>query len=298
MGKITVHIIDTSWLLHKSYHAFNHLQANGTPTGHLYGTLKYLEQLKAEEPESLIIFAIDGVDKDREKTMEDYKANRSHKFKPNSTNPDLMKLIGGYENVFSAFNWQREADDVIYSLAKKFSKEDVDCYIHSTDKDMYQSLALGDNIKIIKRLNNPREFVVAETVIAEYGVNPKNWAKYRALTGDVSDNIKGYPRINRAAAAYMSDNYIFDMENNKLVTKEGISIDRESNAVKKWFIEVNRDFALFRRNLSIIQAKACDYELTARVSDDQTIYETCAKYKLNQYFTNLQEFRAKHKRGE
>jgi DNA polymerase-1 len=295
--KITVHIIDTSWLLHKSYHAFNHLQVNGTPTGHLYGALKYLEQLKNEDNNCMIIFAIDGVDKEREKTMEDYKANRSHKFKPNSTNPDLMKLIGGYENVYSAFNWQREADDVIYSLAAKFSKEkNVNCYIHSTDKDMFQSLALGENIKIIRKLNNPREEITVEYVIGEYNVNPKNWAIYRALTGDPSDNIKGYPRINRAAAAYMSDNYVFT--DTEVMPGEGMSIERENNAVKKWFIEVNRDFALFKRNLSIIRAKKCDYELTARVSDDKIIYETCTKYKLNQYLTNLQSYREKLKRGE
>ena len=56
-------------------------------------------------------------------------------------------------------------------------------YIHSGDKDYYQLLAYKQ-CQIVKRVQDGKLLKVkAEDVLEEYGVKPKHWAKYEALTG-------------------------------------------------------------------------------------------------------------------
>lgn len=78
-----------------------------------------------------------------------------------------------------------EGDDLLAMIAKKIIKLDDEAkvYIHSGDKDYYQLLAYKQ-CEIVQRIQNGKLLKVkADDVLQEYGVKPKHWAKYEALTG-------------------------------------------------------------------------------------------------------------------
>ena len=98
-----------------------------------------------------------------------------------------------------------ECDDLLAMLAKRIIDldEDSKVYIHSGDRDFYQLLA-WDQVRIITRLKEGKIVKIkAEDVESEYGVKPKHWSKFRALTGDSSDNIPHLYKVGAVRARQM-----------------------------------------------------------------------------------------------
>lgn len=98
-----------------------------------------------------------------------------------------------------------EGDDLVGMLARRAVEldKDVRIYIHSGDRDYYQLLA-WPQVQIIKNLKDGKlQKVKAKDVYRDYGVKPKNWTKFRALTGDGSDNIPHLKKVGSAIAKKM-----------------------------------------------------------------------------------------------
>ena len=98
-----------------------------------------------------------------------------------------------------------ECDDLLAMLVKRAMELDDDCkiYVHSGDRDYYQLLQY-DQVRIITKVKEGKLHKVrAEDVLQEYGVDVKDWAKYRALTGDSSDNIPHLFKVGSVRAKKM-----------------------------------------------------------------------------------------------
>jgi len=88
-----------------------------------------------------------------------------------------------------------EGDDLIGILAsaaldRKMFKKVV---IHSSDTDFYQ--LINDDVQIFKGVEKGSGkpiWVTESMVMNKYGIRLKDWVKYRAITGDKSDNIPGF----------------------------------------------------------------------------------------------------------
>lgn len=84
-----------------------------------------------------------------------------------------------------------EGDDLIGLLATTIIKRQLfqQVIIHSSDTDFYQLLT--NDIRILKGIDQNGELAWAYPIDIEtkYGVHVCDWTKYRALTGDKSDNI-------------------------------------------------------------------------------------------------------------
>ncbi|HEY7218053.1 MAG TPA: DNA polymerase I, partial [Candidatus Binatia bacterium] len=81
-----------------------------------------------------------------------------------------------------------EADDVIGSLAHQATRENLDVYIITSDKDMLQ--LVGDRVKVLNPAKN--DLIVDRTKVEELmGVPPEKVADVMALMGDSIDNIPG-----------------------------------------------------------------------------------------------------------
>jgi DNA polymerase-1 len=88
-----------------------------------------------------------------------------------------------------------EADDVLASLAKKAEKEGYEVRILTADRDLYQ--LLSDRIHVL----HPEGYLITPAWLWEkYGLRPDQWADYRALTGDESDNLPGVKGIGEKTA--------------------------------------------------------------------------------------------------
>lgn len=81
-----------------------------------------------------------------------------------------------------------EADDVIGSLAHQATREDIDVYIITSDKDMLQ--LVDDRVKVLNPAKN--DLIVDRAKVEELmGVPPEKVADVMALMGDSIDNIPG-----------------------------------------------------------------------------------------------------------
>ena len=135
----TITIIDTFGFFFRSYYALPPLKnSDGFPTGLLTGFINLIDSLKRDYPSDYILFALDSKgDTFRHKLTEEYKANRD-------TPPtDLTKQLP------IAIDWIREmgfatlskdgfeADDIIATVAKIATSQDIRVRVISHDKDLY-----------------------------------------------------------------------------------------------------------------------------------------------------------------
>lgn len=98
-----------------------------------------------------------------------------------------------------------ECDDLIGILAKKILNMDdeVKVIILSGDRDYYQLLK-HDRVRVLKNMQGGQpQYVKPTGVQAEFGVTVEDWVKYRAWTGDSSDNIPHLYKVGPATARKM-----------------------------------------------------------------------------------------------
>ena len=95
-----------------------------------------------------------------------------------------------------------EADDLIAEMAVEALNHDKAVIVLSSDADFVQLLR-NPNL----RLHNLSQEILNEDVLEKYGVSPEQFADWKALSGDVSDNIPGVPGIGKKKAATLLTQY-------------------------------------------------------------------------------------------
>jgi len=86
-----------------------------------------------------------------------------------------------------------EGDDLIGVLTTLILEKNLfyKVIIYSTDKDFYQFI--GDRVKVATGMDGQNVVWASRDHIKfKYGVEVENWTKYRAITGDTSDNIPSF----------------------------------------------------------------------------------------------------------
>jgi DNA polymerase-1 len=150
-------------------------------------TTAILGLMKKQKPDMLVVAMDSKGPTFRNKMYSDYKANRPPMHK------DMPKQINRIEQILSAMNIPMlridgfEADDIIGTLAKKASKEGIDVYICTKDKDILQLIddhVFGYDIKT-------GEVTDEAWVKAEMKIAPAQFIDVLALQGDASDNVPG-----------------------------------------------------------------------------------------------------------
>ncbi len=96
-----------------------------------------------------------------------------------------------------------EADDILGMISVLATDNNMDAYIVSTDKDMYQ--LVNDHVFII----SPRidDLVTPEYVRTRYQLDPTQWIDLKVLQGDRSDNIPGIVGIGETTALQLMHKY-------------------------------------------------------------------------------------------
>ena len=232
----TLYIIDGHAHIYAAYYArmTGDLTApSGEPTKATYiFTMAMLGLIQRRQPDMLVV-ALDSKEPTfRVEIYPEYKANRS------AMPDDLPGQIDRIEQILDAMNIPTlrlpgyEADDIIGTLAKKASAEEMDVYLCSKDKDLLQ--LLDERVRAFD-IKKDMEFDVAR-LKEEMGVTPSQFLDALALQGDTSDNIPGLPDVGPKTALawiqqYGSIENLYDHAD-EIKGKRGESLRNNPDVVK------------------------------------------------------------------
>lgn len=173
--------------------------AAGVPTNAVYGFSTMLNKaLELFEPTHILI-AFDTGDKTfRHDLFTDYKGTRKE------VDEALVSQFALIREFLDAANIHRlelsgyEADDIIGTLAKKFSNDEVD--VLTSDRDLLQVIDKHTDVLLMKKgLTNIVRMDEA-LLMSETQLTPAQIIDFKALMGDSSDNIPGVPSIGEKTA--------------------------------------------------------------------------------------------------
>jgi DNA polymerase-1 len=203
-------IIDGHALIYRGYYAIPQLRTtNGELVNAVYGfSTVLLSMLQKLRPDYLAVaFDLKGPTF-RHEAYDGYKATRSE------TPDDLLPQVPRVRQVVEAFQipvFQQpgfEADDLIGTLSKKIAAHpDVEFLIVSGDMDLTQ--LVNDQVKMLAPLSgfNDVKTYDAQAVMDKYGIEPSQIVDFKAMVGDVSDNIPGVAGIGKKTAAKLLFQY-------------------------------------------------------------------------------------------
>jgi DNA polymerase-1 len=228
-----LYLFDGSSYVYRAFYALPPLKTKeGFPTGAIYGFLRMFFAFLKEKKPQYVAVVFDKPGKTFRNTLfKEYKTQR--KPAPDDLKvqipviKELLKLLGIPVLEVEGF----EADDVIATLAKKFSEKGWEVYIYTPDKDMVQLLTYK-GVRIINPLTE--EEITPEKVKKKFGVEPYQIPSYLALVGDKVDNIPGVEGIGPKRAREILS---------KFGTVEEILKNWENlpPSVKKYFAKVRRE---------------------------------------------------------
>jgi len=200
-----VYVLDVSWLMYRGYYSLGHLSVEGKPTGHIFSVLRIVNSIHSQVPEAAIVLCLDLKSNYRKEIDGvDYKEGRSKlAYNIHQDSEKIVNMATLLDRVYAAKAEGYEADDVMYSIAKKAERERSDSCItiFSGDDDLLQSLS--DRIYILRELNkknikgmNERDILDDENYKKKYlGILASKIPLFKAIVGDKSDNIKGIERV-------------------------------------------------------------------------------------------------------
>ncbi len=231
-------VIDVSYMCHRAFHTAGHLSWKGKPTGVVFQFLKSITTLKDEFQTDLIAFCFEHPHLYRRDLYPQYKHRRHTDKSPqeqiayNQLQIQITELRKrylpkiGFKNVFCCRGM--ESDDIMAALAKSVDPYD-EMILVTADSDMYQVLA--PNVSIYSP--QKRKIITCEQFVGKYKIYPREWAIVKALSGCISDEVKGISGIGEITAlSYLRGDLKPDSRAyNAIRSAEGKAIVRRNRAL-------------------------------------------------------------------
>lgn len=285
-------IIDSNALLHRSFHALPPLTTkSGQETGAVYGFLLTLFKAITDLKADYVVACFDTkMPTFRHEMFKDYKAQRP------VTPSGIVSQIPVAKEVLQALKIPVfakegvEADDLIATICT-LVKKDTEIFIVSGDLDNTQ--LVNENIKVYTLGKGIKDTVIYDInkVRERFGVEPAQMVDYKALTGDVSDNIPGVEGIGKKTAAEIIQKYgniknLYD----ELATDTAVLKPKVKEMLKQ-----NKESALMSRDLAQMKN---DVEIDFKIEDckfgnfDKTeVEEIFKKLEFNSLISRLQSLK-------
>ncbi|QLK52884.1 DNA polymerase I [Ehrlichia ruminantium] len=279
----TFTIIDAYGLLFRAYYALPHLStSNGVPIGGVYGFINMLLKYIEVHTANYLVVAFDTGGKNfRHDIYPQYKSNRI------KLPEDLISQFPLLREAVNALNISYEevagyeADDVIATLSKNYSKFDgIKVTVVTSDKDLLQ--LLEHNIHIFDPVKN--KYIVEDDVQDKFGISSSKLLDFLSLTGDTSDNIPGVPGIGIKTAAKLLNN--FGSLDNLLSQPHAI----EKNKCRESIIKYQDQAILSRQLLTLCDTVNLDNNIEkyrSRIPDTQKLVKFLKKYELQSLINKI-----------
>lgn len=245
MKKDKLFLIDGNSYCYRAYYGIKELRnSRGQPTNAVYGFILMLRKLTGDEKPDYI-----GVAFDLKGPTFRHKRFKEYKIKRKPMPDDLVSQLPLIKEVIAAYNipiFEKEgfeADDILATIARRASKEDIEVYIVTGDKDALQ--LVDDNIKVYS--THKEGLVYNRDAVKDrfFGLGPENMTDLMALSGDSSDNIPGVRGIGEKTAIDL----IKDFGNIDNLYK---NLDKIKSESKKKMLSSQEEFARLSKELATI----------------------------------------------
>ena len=202
-------LIDGSSYLYRAFHALPPLSnAQGEPTGALFGVVNMLRAHLKERPEH-IAFVVDAPGKTfRDDLYAEYKATRAPM--PDELRAQIEPMMALVEALGIPILRvpDVEADDVIGTLALQGAEAGMDVTISTGDKDFAQ--LVRPHVELVNTMSGSR-MDSDEAVFGKFGVRPDQIIDLLALMGDAVDNVPGVEKCGpKTAAKWLAEHHSLD----------------------------------------------------------------------------------------
>lgn len=269
----TIFLIDANSIIHRCFHALPKFTTpDGKPSGALYGLSSVLLKIMREEKPDYAAALFDRPEPTfRDEIYKEYKATRP------PTDNALVEQLNEAPALFEKFGIKPfdkagfEADDLIATLAEKFSHEqDTKVIILTGDMDTLQ-LVRDDKIMVRAFKKGISETIDYDEKAVEekYGLKPSQLVDYKALVGDASDNIKGVSGIGPKTAAGILQKFgalekvYANIKALPEKVREKLSNSREQAELSKKLVTLERNAPLGETKLGKLKAEMRRDELAA-----------------------------------
>lgn len=278
-------LIDGNSLINRAFYALPLLSnSDGEFSNAVYGFCNILIKLIEQEKPKYMAVAFDmGHSTFRHEMYAEYKAGRKKMPNELASQLPLLKQVLSAMNIKFIEKQGIEADDIIGTLAKKFSTETI---IVSGDRDLFQLVDDSNSVWFTKRGITDAVVVTPKNIKEVYGVNANQVVDLKALMGDSSDNIKGVAGVGEKTAktlieTYGSLNNIYNnIENIKGKVNTNLITYKQDAYLSKQLATINTSADI---NVSLTDLEF-DYPFKKQVFDIFAKYEFKSILKRNELF--------------
>lgn len=258
-------VIDGHSLAHRAYHALKDQQlrtSEGLPTSAVYGVATMIMRLLEDESPDYLVVAEDLGKTFRHEAYAGYKGTRKE------MDEDLRVQMPYIKEFYESLGARvigvagYEADDVIGTVAVKAQAEGLQVCIVTGDKDSFQLVADGVCVYYTHRGITNLVRVTGAYLEEKHGLTPAQWADYKALRGDPSDNIPGVPGIGEKTAVKLLQEFksldnllahLEELENEKVKTLLLTHLEE----VRRW-----RELVTIKRDVPLpVAVSACRFQM-------------------------------------
>lgn len=203
-------LFDGNALVHRAFHALPPLTQSrtGELVNAVYGFASTLLKVLSDfEPTHWAVAFDRPAPTFRHDMFGDYKAQRP------ATPEELKGQIARVHELVEAFHIPvfeldgYEADDVLGTLSRQAAGKGIESIIVTGDNDMLQAVSSRVRAFAPRRAFTDAVLYDEEAVEEKYGIRPEQLPDFKALVGDVSDNIPGLPGVGQKTATRLLQQY-------------------------------------------------------------------------------------------
>ncbi|HIZ55358.1 MAG TPA: flap endonuclease [Firmicutes bacterium] len=179
----------------------------------IQGTLGFvgalLKMIRKIEPTHIAVLFDGEHENDRSALDADYKANRvdyselPEEETPFSQLPDILAALD-YLHIKHAETVICEADDWISGYALTYGTE-TEMIISSFDSDFFQLIT--DKVSVLRYRGDHTVICTPDYIREKFCISPSQYADFKSLTGDTSDNIRGADKVGPKTAALLLNEF-------------------------------------------------------------------------------------------
>lgn len=179
----------------------------------IQGTLGFvgalLKIIRRTEPTHIAVLFDGEHENERTALNADYKANRvdysqtPEEASPFSQLPDVYAALD-YMGIKHTETTVCEADDWIAAYTHTYG-ENAEIIIASLDSDFFQLIT--DKVSVLRYRGDNTIICTPMHIKEKFGIEPGQYADFKSLTGDASDNIKGADKVGPKTASMLLCEY-------------------------------------------------------------------------------------------